>query len=109
MREFKRWCPSIKTVKLLGNKAERKAVCENVLDTGNFDACVASYESVLKESSTLKKIKWRYLLIDEAHRIKNENSSLSKTVRLLSTQFRLLITGTPLQVSMYSSRLFFLL
>ncbi|CAM9097974.1 unnamed protein product [Scytosiphon promiscuus] len=98
MREFKRWCPSIKTVKLLGNKAERKAVCENVLDTGNFDACVASYESVLKEASTLKKIKWRYLLIDEAHRIKNENSSLSKTVRLLSTQFRLLITGTPLQV-----------
>lgn len=43
-------------------------------------------------------IRWRYLLIDEAHRIKNENSSLSKTVRLLSTQFRLLITGTPLQV-----------
>lgn len=57
MREFKRWCPSIKTVKLLGNKAERKAVCENVLDPGNFDACVASYESVLKEASTLKKIK----------------------------------------------------
>ena len=57
MREFKRWCPSIKTVKLLGNKAERKHVCENVIDTGNFDACVASYESVLKESSTLKKVK----------------------------------------------------
>lgn len=57
MREFKRWCPSIKTVRLLGNKTERKLVCENVLETGNFDACVASYESVLKEASTLKKIK----------------------------------------------------
>ena len=57
MREFKRWCPSIKTVKLLGNKAERKHVCENVIGPGNFDACVASYESVLKESATLKKIK----------------------------------------------------
>lgn len=43
-------------------------------------------------------LRWRYLLIDEAHRIKNENSSLSKNVRLLTTQFRLLITGTPLQV-----------
>ena len=57
MREFKRWCPSIRTVKLLGNKAERKVVCENVIALGKFDACVASYESVLKESATLKKIK----------------------------------------------------
>lgn len=57
MREFKRWCPSIRTVKLLGNKAERKVVCEEVLAPGDFDACVASYESVLKESATLKKIR----------------------------------------------------
>lgn len=57
MREFKKWCPSIRTVKLLGNKLERKHVCEEVLPNGEFDACVASYESVLKEASTLKKIK----------------------------------------------------
>lgn len=50
-------------------------------------------------SVSVSMVRWRYLLIDEAHRIKNENSSLSKTVRLLSTQFRLLITGTPLQVT----------
>lgn len=57
MREFKRWCPAIKTVRLLGNKAERKTVCEGVMADGDFDACVASYESVLKEAATLKKIK----------------------------------------------------
>lgn len=57
MREFKRWCPAIKTVRLLGNKLERKSVCEGPLSTGKFDACVASYESVLKEAATLKKIK----------------------------------------------------
>jgi len=38
------------------------------------------------------------LVIDEAHRIKNENSILSKIVRLYSSQYRLLLTGTPLQV-----------
>jgi len=36
-------------------------------------------------------------MIDEAHRIKNEKSSLSKAVREMQTQSRLLITGTPLQ------------
>lgn len=43
----------------------------------------------------------RYLIIDEAHRIKNENSLLSKIVRFYSSQFRLLITGTPLQNNLH--------
>ena len=47
----------------------------------------------------LKKFAWSYIVIDEAHRIKNVNSLLSKVVRILSSQHRLLITGTPLQVS----------
>ena len=37
------------------------------------------------------------MIIDEAHRIKNEQSKLSQVVRLFHTHFRLLITGTPLQ------------
>ena len=37
------------------------------------------------------------MIIDEAHRIKNPNSSLSRVVRIMQTEFRLLITGTPLQ------------
>lgn len=52
----------------------------------------------IKEKTTLRRFSWRYIIIDEAHRIKNENSLLSKTMRLYSTNYRLLITGTPLQV-----------
>jgi SWI/SNF-related matrix-associated actin-dependent regulator of chromatin subfamily A member 5 len=62
---------------------------------------IASNESCLIEACTLKKFKWRYVIIDEAHRIKNENSSLSKLVRLLRTDFKLLITGTPLQNNLH--------
>ena len=51
---------------------------------------------VIKEKNHWKKFHWRYVIIDEAHRIKNENSILSKVVRTLATSFRLLITGTPL-------------
>ena len=40
----------------------------------------------------------RYLVMDEAHRVKNENSKLSTILRQFSFENRLLLTGTPLQV-----------
>ena len=40
-------------------------------------------------------------IIDEAHRLKNEGSQLSLTVRALNTQYRLLLTGTPLQNNLH--------
>lgn len=55
----------------------------------------------LLEKGALKRISWQYIMIDEAHRIKNENSSLSQIVRLFNCRNRLLITGTPLQNNMH--------
>lgn len=104
MREFKKWCPSIRAIRMGGTKDERIKFEKEHLQvdetTGRhkWDVLVTSYEGMLKERSKLGKIKWRYLIIDEAHRIKNENSSLSKAVRMVTTDHRLLITGTPLQV-----------
>ena len=68
-----------------------------------WDVLVTSYEGMLKGCSKIAKINWRYLIIDEAHRIKNENSSLSKAVRKVNTDHRLLITGTPLQVRKHAT------
>ena len=99
------WCPAIKAIRMGGTKAERQAFIQNdyPLDpaTGKrkFDVLVTSYEGLLKEKGRLGKVEWSYLVIDEAHRIKNEHSSLSNAVRTIGTHFRLLITGTPLQVS----------
>ena len=104
IREFKKWCPAIKAVKMGGTKAERQVFLTDHLPvdpkTGKhkFDVVVTSYEGLLKEKGKFGKIPWKYLVIDEAHRIKNENSSLSRAVRTIKTDFRLLITGTPLQV-----------
>ena len=107
IREFKKWCPCIKAIRMGGTKDERIRFVTKDLpldpNTGKhrFDVVVTSYEGFLKEKGKLSKIDWNYLIIDEAHRIKNENSSLSKAVRIVNTKYRMLITGTPLQVSFW--------
>lgn len=82
---------------------------ENLLQPGKFDVCVTSFEMAIKEKTALRRFSWRYIIIDEAHRIKNENSLLSKTMRLYNTNYRLLITGTPLQVCFLWQYRFFVL
>jgi len=101
LNEFRRWCPSIKAVKFHGNAEERQLQKDTLVTHGKFDAVVTSYEMVIKEKNHWKKFHWRYIIIDEAHRIKNENSILSKCVRMLKTNYRLLITGTPLQNNLH--------
>ena len=41
------------------------------------DSIVKCFFSV-REKSVFKKFTWKYMVIDEAHRIKNEESQLSK-------------------------------
>lgn len=100
MRELKRWCPSIRAFKFMGPKEER-AVQRETVARQNFDAVVLSYEVAIIEKAVLQKIKWKYLLIDEAHRVKNEHSKLSRVVREFKVEHRLLITGTPLQNNLH--------
>jgi SWI/SNF-related matrix-associated actin-dependent regulator of chromatin subfamily A member 5 len=54
----------------------------------------------LIEKSSFKKFSFEYIIIDEAHRIKNVDSILSQIVRTFISRGRLLITGTPLQNSL---------
>ncbi|KAL8858445.1 MAG: hypothetical protein Q9198_010684, partial [Flavoplaca austrocitrina] len=56
---------------------------------------------ILREKTHLKKFAWEYIIIDEAHRIKNEESALAQIIRIFNSRNRLLITGTPLQNNLH--------
>jgi SWI/SNF-related matrix-associated actin-dependent regulator of chromatin subfamily A member 5 len=101
MNEFARWCPTISVLKFHGNQEEREEIKEKKLVAGKFEVVVTTYEIAIREKSAFKKFSWRYIIIDEAHRIKNEKSVLSQVVRLYKSQNRLLLTGTPLQNNLH--------
>ncbi|GBE60576.1 SWI2 SNF2 ISWI-like protein [Babesia ovata] len=97
INEINRFCPEIRALKFIGNKEERNHMVMNELDPTKYDVIVTSYETCCKTKNALSKLRFHYIFIDEAHRIKNEESKLSEVVRLFQTEYRLLITGTPLQ------------
>lgn len=100
-QEFKRWIPEINVLVLQGEKHERQELIKTELIDGTWDVTITSYEMVIREKSQLKKFAWEYIVIDEAHRIKNEESLLSQVIREFNSRNRLLITGTPLQNNMH--------
>ncbi|XP_013135017.1 PREDICTED: chromatin-remodeling complex ATPase chain Iswi isoform X2 [Papilio polytes] len=101
MNEFKKWCPSLRAVCLIGDQETRNTFIRETLMPGNWDVCITSYEMIIREKSVFKKFNWRYMVIDEAHRIKNEKSKLSELLREFKSMNRLLLTGTPLQNNLH--------
>ncbi|EPQ59957.1 SNF2 family DNA-dependent ATPase [Gloeophyllum trabeum ATCC 11539] len=99
-REFEKWTPDVRTVVLTGSKEERQDLVATRVLPIDFEVLITSYEICLIEKNALKKLSFEYIVIDEAHRIKNVDSILSQIVRSFMSRGRLLITGTPLQNSM---------
>ncbi|KAK9806599.1 hypothetical protein WJX73_007101 [Symbiochloris irregularis] len=102
--EFKRWCPEIPTVLYHGSKAERASlrrtkipVLSNQSYPDTFPVVVTSYEIVLADAKALQSFHWKYVVVDEGHRLKNYNSKLLRELRQMQSANRLLLTGTPLQ------------
>lgn len=69
--------------------------------TGKFNVVITTYEYIIKDKSSLSKVKWNYIIIDEGHRMKNHNCKLSNILgSAYTSRHRLLLTGTPLQNSL---------
>jgi SWI/SNF-related matrix-associated actin-dependent regulator of chromatin subfamily A member 5 len=70
MRELQKWLPSSRSIKLAATKEEREEGL-SIIASKQFDIVVTSYEGVRLGVSSLKKVSWQYIIIDEAHKIKN--------------------------------------
>ncbi|KAK4192340.1 helicase swr-1 [Podospora australis] len=95
--EFKKWCPGFKILTYYGNQDERKRKRQGWTNDDVWNVCITSYQMVLQDQQVFRRRRWHYMILDEAHNIKNFKSQRWQTLLGFNTHSRLLITGTPLQ------------
>ncbi|PAA57356.1 hypothetical protein BOX15_Mlig016277g2 [Macrostomum lignano] len=95
--EFDKWAPSVKKILYKGSPQHRRSL-QYHLKGSKFNVLLTTYEYIMKDKTALSKIKWKYMIIDEGHRMKNHHCKLTCVLNSYYTApYRLLLTGTPLQ------------
>ncbi|CAN6829241.1 unnamed protein product [Brassica oleracea] len=104
--EISRFCPDLKTLPYLGGLQERTILRKNInpkrmyrRDAG-FHILITSYQLLVTDEKYFRRVKWQYMVLDEAQAIKNSTSIRWKTLLSFNCRNRLLLTGTPIQNNM---------
>ena len=102
LRECRKWLPEVNTILYHGTQEERaelrnKHMKSNTQTKKCFPIILTSFEIAMRDRRHLAYIQWKYIVVDEGHRLKNMNCRLIKELKMYSSQNRLLLTGTPLQ------------
>uniref|UniRef100_A0A3B4AMZ6 Proliferation-associated SNF2-like protein n=1 Tax=Periophthalmus magnuspinnatus TaxID=409849 RepID=A0A3B4AMZ6_9GOBI len=99
--EFKRFTPQVSVVLYHGPQAERAKRLKQIRrphePLGMCPVVVTSFEIAMIDRKYLQRFQWKYLIVDEGHRIKNLNCRLVRELKMMPTDNKLLLTGTPLQ------------
>ncbi|XP_042514394.1 chromatin-remodeling ATPase INO80-like isoform X2 [Macadamia integrifolia] len=104
--EISRFCPDLRTLPYWGGLQERQILRKNInpkrlyrRDSG-FHILITSYQLLVADEKYFRRVKWQYMVLDEAQAIKSSNSIRWKTLLSFNCRNRLLLTGTPVQNNM---------
>lgn len=106
-QEITRFVPDFNVLPYWGTAKDRKVLRKfwdrkNIIYNRNspFHVVVTSYQLVVADQAYFQKMKWQYMILDEAQAIKSSQSSRWKSLLNLQCRNRLLLTGTPIQNNM---------
>eukprot|EP00986_Skeletonema_menzelii_P008839 scaffold3857_cov140-Skeletonema_menzelii.AAC.1 len=98
VNEFAKWLPAATVICYKGSPQERKRIFRDEVADGQFNVLLTTYEFVIRDKASLRKLAWQYAIVDEGHRMKNNQSKFAVTLGTqYNTRRRVLLTGTPLQ------------
>ncbi|KII95554.1 hypothetical protein PLICRDRAFT_170194 [Plicaturopsis crispa FD-325 SS-3] len=95
--EFKKFLPGFKVLSYHGTTKRRKELRHGWNDKHHFNVCITSYTLASRDAHIFKRKAWYYMILDEAHMIKNFKSQRWNILLMFRSFRRLLLTGTPLQ------------
>jgi len=93
--EFSKFAPHLKILKYSGSS---RKVLENVLT--DYDVVLSSYGVVRNDFEILAKTNFLYIVLDESQYIKNPDSKIYNALLKLNSQFKIILTGTPIENSL---------
>uniref|UniRef100_A0A671PKU2 Chromatin-remodeling ATPase INO80 n=1 Tax=Sinocyclocheilus anshuiensis TaxID=1608454 RepID=A0A671PKU2_9TELE len=105
-QEFSRFVPKFKVLPYWGNPHDRKVIrkfwSQKTLYTQNapFHVVITSYQLVVQDVKYFQRVKWQYMVLDEAQALKSSTSVRWKILLQFQCRNRLLLTGTPIQNTM---------
>uniref|UniRef100_A0A3P8WZX8 Chromatin-remodeling ATPase INO80 n=1 Tax=Cynoglossus semilaevis TaxID=244447 RepID=A0A3P8WZX8_CYNSE len=105
-QEFTRFVPKFKVLPYWGNPHDRKVIrkfwSQKTLYTQNapFHVVITSYQLVVQDVKYFQRVKWQYMVLDEAQALKSSSSVRWKILLQFQCRNRLLLTGTPIQNTM---------
>ncbi|KAI5122989.1 hypothetical protein M0805_006867 [Coniferiporia weirii] len=94
--EVLKYTDNLKPLMYVGTARDRQRLLSKF---SSHDIVITSYEVVRNDISNLEGINWHYCILDEGHVIKNAKTKLTKSVKLIRAQHRLILSGTPIQNS----------
>lgn len=95
--EIRKFNPNLNTLVIDGSPNQRKKQLKNLSD---YDVIITSYNLLQKDIEIYKKAIFDYVVLDEAHHIKNRATRNAKSVKMLRAGHRLILTGTPIENSL---------
>nr|CAB3498397.1 unnamed protein product [Digitaria exilis] len=102
VNEIARFVPSVTSIIYHGDKVARAEIRRKFMPKSktvspDFPIVVTSYEMAMSDARFLAHHSWKYVVVDEGHRLKNSKCKLLREIKRIPMDNKLLLTGTPLQ------------